>query len=244
MKKYGIIGKPVQHSLSKEYFDEYFSQNNILAKFTLYELDDLNDFHAFLRTENLNGLLITIPFKEQIFRLPDIKDMSELAAANVISCEQQSPKSIIKAYNCDWSAFQEELLSMNPDKSKMALILGTGGAAKAVAYALKKCNIEFDMVSRQKKEKQITYKELSEKSLSEYSVIINTTPLGMFPLGNQCPDINYSQIEVGSIAFDLIYNPEKTLFLKKCQENECHILNGKGMVLKVYKKALEIWNLS
>ena len=244
MKKYGIIGKPVQHSLSKAFFDKYFIQNKILAKFTVYELDNVNDFQKFLKTEKLNGLLITIPYKEQVFQLSDIQNMPDLSAANVISFNQHENSSIIKAFNCDWSAFQEELLSMNPDKSKSALILGTGGAAKAVAYALKKCNMKFDIASRQKNDNLITYKELFTKSLCKYSVIINTTPLGMYPNENQCPDIDYSQIEVGTIAFDLIYKPEKTLFLKKCLENKCYIQNGRGMVLKVYQKALDIWDLS
>jgi shikimate dehydrogenase len=243
MKRYGIIGRPLAQSPSKDYFEEYFAKHSIDAVFQKYELKNLKNFRTFLKKEKLSGLLVTLPFKEEAYTLADSVNIPSLQASNILSIFHEEERIHIEAYNTDYLAFKDDLLSLNPDFTKPALIIGHGGAAKAVAYALWLLGISSDFVSRGMIISGRAESVLSTEKLSTYGLIVNATPLGMGSLQNQAPDINYNAVSPLCIAYDLVYNPEKTLFLSKCEEAGCRIHNGKNMLMRIYKMALETWKI-
>jgi shikimate dehydrogenase len=243
MKHFAIIGKPISHSLAGEWFNNHFLQNKIDADFKMIEpsANDLQNFKEWIFNNNFNGLLVTSPYKKEVIPLLDEVDRQALSigAVNIINVEKT--KTI--GFNTDYIAFENSLLNIRPEGLKNAVLIGNGGAASAVLAALNRMNIATTIVSRNKGPNNILFSELTKELLGNTDLIINATPLGMLPCENECPPVNYSFINKNAVAYDLIYNPPTTLFLKKCKETGCEIYNGKEMVEIVYKESLKIWEV-
>lgn len=242
-KKYGLLGKNISYSFSKKYFTKKFSQD--LFNDCVYENFDiptLEEFPNILKNNpDLKGLNVTIPYKEGI--IPYLDTLSEKAfkigAVNVI---RFTKKGNLKGYNSDWYGFKKSLEPLLQPHHKKALILGTGGAAKAVAFTLEKMGIFYTYVSRETTENAIDYSRINTTTFDNYHIIINCTPVGTSPNTNEFPPIPYDFFTEKHIAFDLIYNPEKTQFLKKAEKKGAVIKNGYEMLVFQAEKAWKIWN--
>ncbi len=244
-KKYGLIGATVSHSFSKSYFDEKFFREGLRDyHYDLYSLPTIDDLKKLLEENpELEGLNVTIPYKEQVVKLLNEIDpeAKKIGAVNVIKIKDGK----LKGFNTDSDAFYETLEKWFPrTKKSKALILGTGGSAKAVQQALKKLSIPYQMVSRDKSKADYTYEDLDQngKIIAGVQLIINTTPLGMSPDTNSFPPINYEQLTPEHYVYDLIYNPARTLFLQKAEMRGSHIKNGLEMLHVQAEKAWAIWN--
>lgn len=241
MKLFGLIGFPLAHSFSEKYFSEKFKKENITdCRFKNFPLRTIEEFPALIRNEPaLCGLNVTIPYKESVIKyLDDLdEDAKKIGAVNCIKISQK-----LTGYNTDSFAFEQSLKPLLKPEHRQALILGTGGAAKAVSFILDGAKIRFRFVSRTKGD--FSYSELNRQILSDSLLIINTTPLGMFPETNACPDIPYQFLTPRHLLYDLIYNPEETLFLKKGKEKGTQIKNGLEMFRLQAEKTWEIWNAS
>ncbi|HFG0464298.1 shikimate dehydrogenase family protein [Flavobacterium psychrophilum] len=243
MKKLGLLGKNISYSFSQNYFTNKFKQekNNNAFSYENFDIQNIEEFTKILQiNSNLIGLNVTIPYKETI--IPFLDELSqnakEIGAVNTIRI---SPNGKLFGDNTDYFGFNKSLKPLLKSHHKKALILGTGGAAKAVAFGLKKLNIESLFVSRLEKESTITYNEINAKIFDDYQIIINCTPLGTTPKTELFPDIPYSFFTPKHIAFDLIYNPEKTVFLEKAENKGAIIKNGYDMLVFQAEKAWEIW---
>jgi len=243
MKQYAIIGKPVEHSLSGEWFTRYFKEKGIDAGFRMIEPeeDDMKYFRKWVLEKQFDGLLVTIPFKIDVVPYMDEieDDARKIGAVNIIAVRDGK----LCGYNTDFRAFENQMVQMRPTGFKKAIVMGLGGAAAAVVYALEKMKIPVLKVSRRKDYGDTLYSELKEQDVREADLIINTTPLGMGVYETESPPFKYQWISKNALAYDLIYNPAETLFLKKCAESGCQTLNGRGMVEFVYEQALEIWGI-
>jgi shikimate dehydrogenase len=238
----GLVGRNISYSFSAGYFQDKFSQmglNN--CTYRNFDIEDVEEFHDILKTKGLKGLNVTIPYKEEVIPLLDklSKKAKKIGAVNTITI---SKKGKTKGYNTDWYGFKKALKPMLKKNHKRALILGTGGASKAVAFALRDLKIEYDFVSRQENELWFTYEQLDAEVFEDYQIIINTTPTGTFPKVDECPPLDYSLFTAGHIAFDLVYNPSETLFLKQAKQNGAKIKNGYDMLVYQAEKAWAIWN--
>ena len=246
MDKYGLIGFPLGHSFSKGFFNEKFQTENIDAEYTNYELPSIENFLDVIHhTTNLKGLNVTIPYKQQIIPyLDDLdKDTKEIGAVNVIKfVPQPEGKVLLVGYNSDIIGFTQSLKPLLQPIHRKALILGTGGASKAVYYGLKKLGIESQFVSREKKNSStLTYNELTTEIINTYNIIINTTPVGMFPHVDTCPSIPYEYLTSNHLLYDLTYNPDETLFMKRGKQQGATVKNGLEMLLLQALAAWEIW---
>lgn len=242
---YGLIGYPLGHSFSKGYFTEYFTQECIDAQYKNFELPAINDLYKVLTEEpTLQGFNVTIPYKQQI--LPHLDDIDAAAAAigavNVVKVTRHAGGLHLKGYNTDVIGFGNSIRPLLRPHHTHALILGTGGASKAVDYALRQLGLTTRFVSRRKTDDTLTYDELTPELLALHTVIVNTTPLGMYPHIDECPPIDYSLIHNGFLLFDVIYNPTKTLFLQRGEEAGATICNGMEMLIGQAKAAWHIWN--
>ncbi len=244
---YGLIGYPLSHSFSRDFFTKKFEKEQIRdTDYRNFPLSDISEFPKLLESEpKLCGLNVTIPYKEKILPFLDKLDpvAAEIGAVNTIKFDSSNGKRILTGYNTDSYGFKrslEELLSPER-KIKSAIILGTGGASKAVAYTLKQLSISFEFVSSSDKSK-FSYQDINRKVLNETELIINTSPLGMHPNVSECPSIPYDCLTNQHILFDLIYNPALTLFLQKGKEQGATISNGLKMLEYQALKAWEIWN--
>ena len=241
-KRFGLLGRNINYSFSKGYFTEKFN-GEIFAGCT-YENFDVKEITAFPEIKNtpdLKGLNVTIPYKESI--IPFLDTLSEKAfkigAVNVI---RFTKKGNLKGYNSDCYGFKKSLEPLLQPHHKKALILGTGGAAKAVAFALDELNIFYTFVSREATEKTINYDRINATTFDNFQIIINCTPLGTSPNVKEFPPIPYEFFTDKHIAFDLIYNPEETQFLKKAKKKGATIKNGYEMLVFQAEKAWRIWN--
>ncbi|MCB9000048.1 MAG: shikimate dehydrogenase [Bacteroidales bacterium] len=243
---YGLIGYPLSHSFSRSFFTEKFEKENISQEYLNFPLRDIQEFPGLIKNhQELQGLNVTIPYKEKIIPFLDELDTvaSEILAVNTIKCIRSHDKIILKGYNTDVYGFRKSLEETIPQGRSLtrALILGTGGASKAVAYVLKSLGINFDFVSTRSRQ-AYSYEDLSDKIMDKCQLIVNTTPLGTFPDTDQCPDIPYHLLHPDHILFDLIYNPSLSLFLKKGKERGATISNGLKMLEYQALKSWEIWN--
>ena len=247
MNKYGLIGFPLTHSFSRGFFTEKFRIEQIDAEYLNFEIEDVSDIREIVR-ENpaLKGLNVTIPHKESVLSfLDEVSAAAEkIGAVNTIKINRSSDeKPVLKGCNTDYVGFKNSIsLLLRPDIHKRALILGTGGASKAVAQALSDLDIEWKYVSRTKNENQLIYNELTSCILSKYTIIINASPLGTFPKTDEYPPIPYELLTPNHLLYDLVYNPAETLFLKKGKERGAIIKNGKEMLELQALAAWEIWN--
>ena len=247
MQKYGLIGYPLKHSFSIGYFNEKFTAENIDAEYVNFEIPRIEDFMEVIEENpNLCGLNVTIPYKEQVIPYLDEldKDTAKIGAVNVIKIIRL-PKGKVKlvGYNSDIIGFTQSIEPLLQPHHKKALILGTGGASKAVYRGLENLGIKSTFVSRTKKEdKYLTYEELTPEIMQEYTVIVNCTPVGMYPKVDFCPNIPYELLTPNHLLYDLLYNPNETLFMKKGQAQGAVTKNGLEMLLLQALAAWEIWN--
>ncbi len=242
-KKFGLLGKNIAYSFSKGYFTDKFLKENLThCNYYNFDIQNILELKKILEeNQDLKGLNVTIPYKEII--LPYLDQLSnisaEIGAVNVIKF---SAKGKLKGYNTDYFGFMKALKPLLQSHHKKALILGTGGASKGVAFALKKLEIPFTFVSRVASKKAIDYSSIDATIFEEHQIIINCTPLGTIPNTDVCPIIPYENFSPQHLAFDLIYNPTETLFLKKARENGAVTENGLRMLHFQAEKAWEIWN--
>ena len=242
MRLYGLLGRTLKHSFSKAYFAEKFAKLNITdCRYENFELASIIELPALLENNpSIKGLNVTIPYKEDVIQFLHEKNevVEKINACNCINIVNGK----LIGYNTDVFGFEQSLKPFLKPHHTKALILGTGGAAKAVQYTLKKLGISFQIVSRSKKDVTITYDELNELILQDHTLIINTSPLGMYPKMDEAPPIPYDFLTPQHLLFDLIYNPEKTLFLEKGEEQGSQIANGKEMLLLQAEESWRIWN--
>jgi shikimate dehydrogenase len=244
MKKFGLIGLPLTHSFSKKFFTEKFENEDIDAQYELFELSDITALNDLILDENLNGLNVTIPYKEKVLDFLDELDETAAAigAVNVVKFIRTENSLKLKGFNSDTIGFEKSILHYLKPQHKKALILGTGGASKAIYFTLQKLGIEPTFVSRTVKDNQLTYWQLNEEIMVDYLVIINASPVGTFPHSDECPDIPYEFLTENHLLFDVVYNPAETVFLKKGKEQGAQTLNGEQMLIEQAIASWEIWN--
>ena len=242
MKNFGLLGKNIDYSFSRGYFKDKFETNKLDCTYNNFDLEAIEDFESLKTTETqLSGLNVTIPYKQVVLPYLDAIDSEaqEIGAVNTIKIENGR----LTGYNTDHFGFENSLKPHLKSHHKRALILGTGGASKAVAFALKKLGIHFEYVSRTPSScVKYSYESLAIEGIKNYQIIINCTPLGTFPDLHKCPTIPYEHITSNHLLFDLIYNPEETLFLKHGNTKNATTLNGLEMLRLQAEKSWEIWN--
>ena len=245
MDKYGLIGYPLGHSFSISYHNQRFADEGIDAKYLNFEIPSIDELPEVLSLHpELKGLNVTIPYKEKVMRFLDYvsPEARAIGAVNVIRVEHQGKKTILKGYNSDVIGFTQSIESMLEDYHKKALILGTGGASKAVNYGLHSLGLETVFVSRYERPDTIQYNQITPDVVQEYNVIVNCTPLGMFPKTDECPPLPYEALTERNILYDLIYNPDETLFMRKGAEHGAEVKNGLEMLLLQAFASWEMWN--
>jgi shikimate dehydrogenase len=260
MKKFGLIGYPLSHSFSKKYFTEKFETEKIAdAVYDLYPLEHISQLPALLKeNDGLCGINVTIPHKVTVMKYLDWieHDAKKAGAVNCIKVFSESPVSAafsgelgikghdfrLEGYNTDIHGFDGSLTPLLTGSHDKALILGDGGAAKAVKCVLENKGIEYLCVTRKPIPGNILFEEVTEAHIKEYKLIINTTPIGTYPNVDECPPIPYEAITSDHLLFDLVYNPPLTLFLKNGDERRATTKNGYEMLVLQAEKAWEIWN--
>lgn len=244
--KYGIIGYPLGHSASQTFFNKKFKDENIDAEYFKYQIPDISDFPDIIKSNpELQGMNVTIPYKEQVIPYLDEldEDTRQIGAVNVIKFVREGDTLKLKGYNSDLVGFQESIKPLLKEHHQKALILGTGGASKAVLQGLKNLGLEYKFVSRAKtSDNMISYKDLTQDIMSEYTVVVNASPVGTFPNVDECPDIPYQWINESHLFYDLVYNPSVTKFLKLATEQGADVKNGEEMLRLQAVAAWEIWN--
>ena len=238
MTKYGIIGKPLEHSYSARYFTEKFMREGIDAEYRLYEVDSLSEMDRLMAT--LHGFNVTYPYKQTI--IPHLRTIDrvaqEIGAVNVV-CEG-------RGYNTDWIGFRQSIVPHLTLNDHRALLLGTGGVSKAVQYALREMGIDYTLVSRQEargeRREAIGYGQLTKEVMEAHTIVVNCTPLGMYPDTESLPDIPYQHLTAKHLLYDCVYNPACTAFLRKGAEQGTRTVNGLAMLYAQADAAWEIWS--
>ena len=245
MDKLGLLGRNISYSFSRAYFKEKFEKEKITdTTYENFDIDTIDLFPSIIKkTKNLKGLNVTIPYKEAV--IPYLDKLSKKAKAiGAVNTIKITKKGMLVGYNTDCYGFKKTLQPYLKPQHKKALILGTGGASKAIAYALRELGITYHFVSRnQSDEVSLTYNLLNETIIKEHLIIINCTPLGTFPNIKDCPLIPYSAITNNHILFDLIYNPEEPMFLRLGKQQQAITINGLNMLKLQSEKAWSIWKL-
>lgn len=244
MRYFGLIGKPLAHSFSPHYFAQKFQKESIDAAYGLYELDKIEDFKLLCQQRSFSGLNVTIPYKQSI--LPYLSMLDETAkavgAVNVIKFIHHSGEVLLKGYNSDVIGFHDTLVPLLQSHHKSALVFGTGGASKAVEYVLRRLNIEVQLVSRTARKSVLAYEQITPELIRKFQILVNATPLGTFPQIDTCVDIPYQNITNKHLLYDLVYNPQETLFLRHGKEKGAQVINGYAMLHRQAEAAWEIWN--
>ena len=244
MRKFGLIGYPLGHSFSKKYFTQKFDNEGIKdSVYELYPIKEITDFPALIADigPELIGMNVTIPYKQSIIPYLDdlAEDAAEIQAVNTIYFD---PAGRRYGFNTDIPGFEESLKQFISEDVRTALVLGNGGAAKAVQYVLKKLQFEFFTVSRRPSSNTITYDQIDRERMNRTRLIINTTPLGMSPYENVTPDLCLDWLDSHQYLYDLVYNPSKTLFLAAGEKKGCKIQNGLDMLYRQAEASWNIWN--
>jgi shikimate dehydrogenase len=246
MDKYGLIGYPLGHSFSISYFNQKFADEGINAKYENFEIMSIDQLQEILDTNTtLRGLNVTIPYKEKVIEFLDsiTPEAQAIGAVNVIRVIHEGKNIKLKGYNSDVIGFTQSIEPMLDKKwHKKALILGTGGASKAINYGLKSLGLETVFVSRYQRPGTIQYETITPEVVKEYNVIINCTPVGMYPHSEECPPLPYEAMDYHTILYDLIYNPDETLFMRKGREQGAEVKNGLEMLLLQAFASWEFWH--
>jgi shikimate dehydrogenase len=245
MRQFGLIGNPLKHSFSKGFFNDKFSAENIDAEYINFEIPDIGELKNIVKTHPaLEGLNVTIPYKEQVIPCLDrlSEDAQMIGAVNVIKIDRIRNKTRLTGFNSDIIGFKQSLEPLLKPHHHRALVLGTGGAAKAIYRGLQQLDIIPVYVSRTKSDKTIlTYGEIDADIIETHTVIVNCTPLGMFPNTDECPDIPYSLLGERHLLYDLLYNPDETLFMKRGKERGATVVNGLEMLLLQAFASWDFW---
>lgn len=245
MERYGLIGYPLSHSFSRDFFNEKFKSEDIDAEYVNFEIPSIERLPETLSANpDLCGFNVTIPYKEKIISYLDelSEDANSIGAVNVVKISQRKGKTYLKGYNSDVIGFTRSIEPLLDSNRRYALVLGTGGASKAVVYALHKLNVETLIVSRNPKEGMISYNQLTPEIVSSHKVIVNCTPIGMYPHTDECPNIPYQAVEFGHLFYDLVYNPDETLFLKRGAQQGAETKNGLEMLLLQAYASWDFWH--
>lgn len=245
MDKYGLIGYPLEHSFSIGYFNEKFRNEGINAKYENFEIPSIDDLPEVIDSNpELRGLNVTIPYKEKVLNYLTYvsPEAGAIGAVNVIRVVHKGKNVELKGYNSDVIGFTQSIEPMLEKYHKKALILGTGGASKAVDYGLKALGLETVFVSRYERPGTIQYEQITPEVIQEYNVIVNCTPLGMYPKIDTCPNLPYEAMDSHTLLYDLIYNPDETLFMKKGKAQGATVKNGLEMLLLQAFASWEFWN--
>jgi len=245
MDKYGLIGYPLGHSFSITYHNQRFADEGINAKYFNYEIPSIDNLTEVLDLNpELKGLNVTIPYKQKVMEYLDYisPEARAIGAVNVIRVIHEGKNTILKGYNSDVIGFTQSIEPMLEEYHKKALILGTGGASKAINYGLKSLGLETIFVSRYRRPGTICYEDITPEVIKEYNVIVNCTPLGMYPKTEECPFLPYEAMDEKNILYDLIYNPDETMFMKKGAEHGANVKNGLEMLLLQAFASWEFWN--
>ena len=242
MRLFGLIGYPLSHSFSKKYFTEKFEKEGIAdCRYETFSIPSIDELPSIIKSNpDLCGLNVTIPYKEEVLSFLDAKSelVNKIKTCNCIKVSEGK----LTGYNTDAPAFEKSLKEKLQPHHKKALILGTGGAAKAVEFSLRQLKISYKNVSRKPSAKSFSYEQLTDELMQEYTLIINATPLGMYPNIVEAPQIPYHALTSKHYLFDLIYNPEKTLFLQKGEKQGAAIKNGYEMLVLQAEESWKIWN--
>lgn len=245
MNKLGLLGKDISYSFSRSYFKKKFEDENIKnTSYENFDIENINLFPSIIKnTKGIKGLNVTIPYKEQVIPYLD-KINKKAKAIGAVNTIRITKKGKLVGYNTDCYGFKNTIKPFIKSHHKKALILGTGGASKAIAYTLKDMGISYQYVSRKLSDGiGFSYDTLTESDITENQIIINCTPLGTFPNVEECPNIPYNGINENHILFDLIYNPEETKFLQQGKQNKATIINGLNMLRLQAEKSWSIWNI-
>jgi len=246
MDKYGLIGYPLGHSFSISYFNQKFADEGINAKYENFEIPSIDNLTEILdKNPNLRGLNVTIPYKEKVINFLDAisPEARTIGAVNVIRVTHEGGKTRLKGFNSDVIGFTKSIEPMLDKKwHQKALILGTGGASKAISYGLKSLGLEPVYVSRYERPGTIQYSSITPEVVREYRVIVNCTPVGMYPHVDECPPLPYEAMDYHTILYDLIYNPDQTLFMQRGVEHGADVKNGLEMLLLQAFASWEFWN--
>lgn len=240
---FGLIGNPLTHSFSKKYFTAKFEQEGLAdCHYELFPLKSIEELPTLLKSNpELEGINVTIPYKKQVLSFLDLKDgiPTELNACNCISIKGGK----LSGFNTDWIGFEKSIKPLLLPHHTKAMVLGNGGATSAIVFVLNKLGIAHLIVSRKlHSHSNITYKDITKELIGEYTIIINTTPVGLYPNENDCPDIPYEFLSSNHLLYDLVYNPAKTLFLKRGQEQGATIKNGEEMLVIQAEESWKIWS--
>lgn len=246
MDKYGLIGYPLGHSFSISYFNQKFADENIDAEYVNFEIPSIDQLQEILDINpDLKGLNVTIPYKEKVMQFLDSlsPEAQAIGAVNVIRVTHEGNNVKLKGFNSDVIGFTQSIEPMLEKKwHHKALVLGTGGASKAVTYGLKSLGIEPVYVSRYQRPGTVQYEQITPEVIKEYNVIVNCTPVGMYPHVDECPPLPYEAMDSHTILYDLIYNPDETLFMKKGKQHGADVKNGLEMLLLQAFASWEMWN--
>lgn len=242
MSRFGLLGKNISYSFSKTYFSEKFKTENIQHSYENFDIISIESLPKIIsETRDLKGLNVTIPYKETVISYLDEldEDAEKIGAVNTIKVSEDKK---LKGFNTDHFGFQKSLEPFLPLQKKTALILGTGGASKAIAFALQNLDFKFRFVSRTKSPETLDYTDLDKSIIEDNLLIINCTPLGTFPNIDDCPPIPYQYLTENHLLYDLIYNPAETAFLKHGKKRHAQTVNGLKMLEIQAERAWEIWN--
>lgn len=247
MEKYGLIGYPLVHSFSISYFNEKFKNENIDAVYENYEIPTIEQLREIIEINpKLKGLNVTIPYKEKVISYLDSisPEARGIGAVNVIKVIHKGKKTILKGYNSDVIGFTHSIEPLLEPFHKKALILGTGGASKAIDFGLKSLKLETLKVSRYDRPDAIRYDQITPEMMKEWNVIVNCTPCGMYPHSDECPPLPYEAMNGHTLLYDLIYNPDETLFMSNGKKYGATVKNGLEMLLLQAFASWEFWHSS
>ena len=241
MRTFGLLGRNIDYSFSRKYFSEKFVKENIDAQYRNFDMASIEELPEVLKNNIISGLNVTIPYKQEILQFLDHLDphSKEIQAVNTVKFEKDGS---LCGYNTDYWGFLESLKPFLKPQHKKALILGTGGASKAIGYALKLLEIDYRFVSRKKATDIFSYDELTREIMESHTLMINCTPLGTFPNTDQYPDIPAEHFSEKHLVFDLVYNPSETELMRLAAQKGATTLNGLRMLELQAEKAWEIWN--
>ena len=246
MMRFGIIGYPVGHSFSANLFNAKFEQEHIDAHYDLFQIDDIKKCLDIFALTDMVGVNVTIPYKQTV--IPYLDELSDeakaIGAVNVIHITTIEGKRWLKGYNTDVIGFRESVRPLLKPWHTKALVFGTGGASKAVAYGLKQLGLKVQLVSRTKQADTMTYGELTPDIIKQHTVLVNATPLGMSPNVEACVPIDYNAVTSQHLLYDVVYNPEKTLFLQHGEQAGATIKNGLSMLEGQAQAAWKIWKIN
>lgn len=242
---YGLVGRRLSHSFSRDFFNRKFESENIDAKYVNFELDSVDELPAIIAANpNLKGFNVTIPYKRDVMRYLDDIDprAAKIGAVNVVRIDRDGSHTRLIGYNSDVIGFSKSIAPLLNDSHRRALILGTGGASQAVAEGLRGLGLEFTFVSRTPSAGELGYDALDKRTMSKHTVVVNTTPLGMYPNVDSYPPIPYDLLSPGHLCYDLTYNPENTKFMKECAVRGAVTKNGLEMLLLQALESWEMWH--